>query len=353
MSGAPDEAELHKAGKLPNDPRAGTKPVAMQVPRVHTVRELLTGSAVRSMSKEQHTTCMTGHHRLDDITGGIRRGFTWLFGADTSFGKSSWLISVADENIKVGKRVLICSSEDVADVYADRLLARRANISAKNLRDRTLLPYEVSRVTETVNKAEDVPVYIDARRWAVEDLAPHLRTIIKEEKIDIVAFDYVQEFQSKKRWQDERVKYREIASQLRHIAKDANISAILFSQLTMGADTKIPNRSNIRECKDIANASEVIVIGFEPDKEIPTATGPAIEAGTKCLFVDKCKNGPRGIKFPMFWNDISASFSAVRSNEHYFELKNELNSDRERLTEEMRLAREREEARKRRASAAE
>jgi replicative DNA helicase len=345
MGAAPDEAELAKANRLPTDPRVGTKPVAVEVPRVHTVRELLQGAAVRSMSLEKHTTCTTGHHRLDDITGGIRRGFTWLFGADTSFGKSSWLISVADENIKVGKKVLICSSEDVADVYADRLLARRAQISAKNLRDRSLLQSEVHRVKEVVEKAEPVPVYIDARRWPVENLAPHLRTIIKEEGIDIVAFDYVQEFQSKRRWQDERVKYREIASQLRHIAKDANISAILFSQLTLGQDTKIPNRSNIRECKDIANASEVIVIGFEPDKEIPVVKGPAIEAGTKCLFVDKCKNGPRGIKFPMFWNDVSASFSAVRSDEHYHDLKNELNDQRERLQQEQREVREARQAR--------
>lgn len=338
MSAAPDEAEMQKAGTLPANARVGTKPVSLAVPRVHTVKELLTGAAVRSLSREEATTCTTGHHRLDDITGGIRRGFTWLFGADTSFGKSSWLISVADENIKVGKRVLICSSEDMPDVYADRLLARRAQISAKALRDRKLLKSEVSRMTATVNAAENVPVYIDARRWPVEDLVPHLRTIIKEEKIDIVAFDYIQEFQSKKRWQDERVKYREIASQLRHVAKDSNISAILFSQLTLGQDTKIPNRSNIRECKDIANASEVIVIGFEPDKEIPVSKGPAIEAGTKCLFVDKCKNGPRGIKFPMFWNDMSASFSRVDSDEHFHELKHQLERDREERRREVEEA---------------
>ena len=220
-------------------------------------------------------------------------------------------------------------------MYADRLLTRRAGISATRLRDRKLLKSEVSRVTDAVNKAEAVPVYLDARRWPVENLTPHLRAIIKEEKIDIVAFDYVQEFQSKRRWQDERVKYREIASQLRHVAKDANIAAILFSQLTLSQDTKIPNRSNIRECKDIANASEVIVIGFEPDKEIPTSRGPAIEAGTKCLMIDKCKNGPRGAKIPMLWNDISASFSAVESDEHFHWAKGEMEKTRQQMNDEL------------------
>jgi replicative DNA helicase len=310
-NGAPDEADQHKAGKLDPNPKAGTKPVALDVPRVYSVRELLQSSLTRATNKAEIESCSTGHFRLDAITGGIRRGFTWLFGADTSFGKSSWLVSVADVNLRKGKRVLIVSSEDLPDLYADRLMARRAEVSAAHLRDKKLDDEEEKKCKDVAAKGEPVPVYIDARRWPVEDLQPHLNRIIKEEKIDVVAFDYIQEFRSKRRHQDERVKYREIASVLRHTAKDARIAAILFSQLTMSADTKIPNRHNIRECRDIANASEVIIIGFEPDADIKPKKGDPIEAGTKCVLVDKCKNGPRGMKIPLDWNTTSASFNTV------------------------------------------
>ena len=143
MSGsAPDEADQHKAGKLPSDPKQGTKPAAQLVPRVHTVRDLLTGARKRVSEMSKEDICTTGHYKLDKITGGIRKGFCWLFGADTSFGKSSWLISVADENILDDKRVMIVSSEDTEEIYGDRLMIRRAQVDAMRFRDRKLDPAE-------------------------------------------------------------------------------------------------------------------------------------------------------------------------------------------------------------------
>jgi replicative DNA helicase len=100
MSGHPDEADRLQDGTASIDPAAGTKVVADQVPAVHTVRALMEGAVVRASSKEEIDFLTTGHWRLDDITGGFRRSFTWLVGADTSWGKSSFLISVCDENIR-------------------------------------------------------------------------------------------------------------------------------------------------------------------------------------------------------------------------------------------------------------
>lgn len=315
MSNVPDEADMHRAGKLSADPKEGTKTVAAQVPRVLTLSDLMSGSRKRLFSKETTDICTTGHHRLDEITGGIRAGFTWLIGADTSFGKTSWLISVTDVNIELGKRVLIVSSEDPEELYGDRLMVRRSGVNAMRYRDKCLTREEADLVIRAEQLAKPVPVYIDARRWPVEDLMPHLKTIIKEQEIDVVAFDYVQEFKSKRRWQDERVKFREIASMLRHVAKDAKIAALLFSQLTMTEATTIPTRANIRECRDIANASEVILIGFETKKQLDVPGKQPIPADTKCFLIDKCKNGPRGAKIPMDWDKDVATFRQVKAPE--------------------------------------
>jgi len=304
---------MQRDGTLPEDPRSGTRIVAAKVPRVLTVRQLLTSSRERAFMKRRASDVLTtGHYKLDDFTGGIRKGFSWLFGADTSFGKSTWLVSVADENIKRGKKVLIVSSEDPEEIYGDRLMVRRARVDAKRHRDQRLEPEEMQRVLDVEQAAEPSPVYVDAARWNVEELAPHLETIIREQAIDLVAFDYIQEFKSGKRWQDERVKFREIASVLRHLGKKAKVASILFSQLTLDQDTKIPTRRNIRECRDIANASEVILIGFEPDADILDKEKKVlVDAGTKCVLVDKVKNGPRGAKVPLLWSPDHACFDNV------------------------------------------
>ena len=309
MSEAPDQADLARAGKPLPDAKTNVRPIALNVPRVLTVLDILTASVMR-LDQPRGVNCTTGNYELDRITGGFRPGFTWLFGAATSFGKSSWLVAFADDNIKRGKKVLIVSSEDTEEVYGDRLMVRRAKVDAMRYRDAKLHDFEREAVDRVLSEAEEVPVFVDARRYPVEDLVGHLKNVIREHKVDLVAFDYVQEFRSKRRFQDERVKFREIASMLRHVTKDAKIAGVIFSQLTTTEHTKIPTRDNIRESRDMAHGAEVIVLGFEPSATIPGPEGkpPIAIEGEKCFFIDKVKNGPRNriIKAP--WNDEGAYF---------------------------------------------
>ncbi len=307
-----DQADRLKAGTLMSDPRAETRSIAPPVPRILTVREILEASVVNAMSSDPTGSCTTGNYQLDAITGGLRPGFSWLVGADTSWGKSSFVVMIADENLHRNRRVLIVSSEDTEEVYGDRLMVRRSRVNALRYRDRKLTRDEMTRVTEQAAKAEPIPVYIDARRWAIEDLAPHVRNVIREERIDVVVFDYIQEFRAKAKHQDERVKFREIASVCRHIGKDAKVASILCSQLTIEDENKMPTRRNIRECRDIANASEVILIGYEPAHDILDGDKKVVaEAGSKVVYVDKVKNGPRKGKIVMPWDDHSACFDAA------------------------------------------
>jgi replicative DNA helicase len=309
MSKAEDQADLHAAGKPLPDSKKNVRAVSLAVPRILTVRELLDASVVK-LKEPRGSGCKTGHKDLDNITGGFLPGFTWLFGATTSWGKSSFLIGVVDDCIHDGKRVMIVSSEDTEEVYGDRLMVRRARVDAMRYRDKKLLDEEIAGVEDAARRAEDVPVFIDARRYPVEDLVGHLATAIREHKIDLVAFDYVQEFRSKRRFQDERVKFREIASLLRHVTKDAKISGIIFSQLTTTENTKIPTRDNIRECRDMAHGAEVILLGFEPTQTLSLGENKSVPPGTKCIYVDKVKNGPRNRLLAMTWNESLACFES-------------------------------------------
>lgn len=329
MSAAPDQADRFKAGTLPSDPSAETKLVAPPVPRILTVQEMLDASIVNAMRRDARGNCTSGNYRLDNITGGLRPGFSWLIGADTSWGKSSFVILVADENIKRKKRVLIVSSEDTEEIYGDRLVVRRARVDALRYRDRKLSAAEWKMVTEVQARGEQVPAFCDARQWPVEDLIPHLRNVIREECIDVIVFDYIQEFRTKKTFREERLKYKHIASSLRHLGKDEKIASILCSQLTLSDDTKMPTHLNIRECKDIANASEVILIGYEPGADIeipereatdaqPFRPAESIRAGSKVIYVDKVKNGPRKRKIAMKWDDVSACFETEKDPEQEY-----------------------------------
>jgi replicative DNA helicase len=320
---AEDESDRNQAGTLDADPKSNTAEVAADVPRVRTVRDVLAASGNRALSRDKADTYTTGHYKLDQITGGFQPSFAWLFGADTSWGKSSFLISLCDENIRLGRKCLIVSSEDSEEIYGDRLMARRTRVDALAYRDRRLTLDDSRKVTAEMAKGEQKPFYISAfgdesakgrarDGWPLEELLPHLGKLVREQQIGWIGFDYIQEFSTKKRFQDERLKYKWLAGMMRRFIRVLKIRGCIFSQLTVTSETKIPTRANIRECRDIANGSDVILLGFEPDVDVKTKDGAvAVPAGQKCVSVDKVKNGPRGAKIPMQWDSHSACFDRV------------------------------------------
>lgn len=312
-----DQNDLHKAGLLPDDPTADTVVASDDVPRVRTAQALLAGALERAMQPwDTRHVSTTGHYRLDDLTGGMRPGFCWLLGAATSWGKSSFATMLADDNLKQGRTVLIVSSEDAESVYADRLAQRRARVSANNLRHRRLSTEEHAALTSEVGRAERRPVYIDARGRSVEWLMPRLKQCIAEHKIDIVIFDYIGTFASKERQQDRRNSLLYIGRVLTDIVKQANVGGLILSQLTEVAADDRPSHANIRDCRDLAHAAEVVLIGWTPEEDVVSREGKKLaRAGSRCIVVDKNKTGPRGALIELPWDERSACFESVTDPE--------------------------------------
>jgi replicative DNA helicase len=323
-------------GTLPADPKIRALPVNpaakakddAEPMHVYSVQELLNESHERARQpRATKGVCVTGHYLLDEYTAGMRPGFTWVLAADTSVGKSSKVIAMADESIKIGRRPLIVSAEDAPSIYADRLMARRARVSADRLRKRRCHPEELARMAETAQKAEPVPVYVDAGNRPIERLEKELRHIIRAEAIDVVFFDYLQEFQSQRKHQDERLKFKHIAKVMRYLIKSENKTGVIVSQLTMTNDTKIPNKHNIRDCRDVGNGAEVIVILFKPDADVqgpspgrdeqnrPLAPEVLFRQGVRYALLDKNKDGPAGKRVQLEWNEESACFDTVKDPE--------------------------------------
>lgn len=314
-----DSNELHMADSLPSDPKSGAVPInaaakrkADEEPRVLTVKQLLGDSVIRTMSTKSRESCTSLHWRLDEMTGGIRPGHVWVFGAETNWGKSSYLVAVADENIQRKRTVLIVSSEDSESIYADRLMARRSRVSASRLRDGKLTPEELSKVNVVASNAENLPVFLDARGKNIESICKQVDVLIKKHAVDLVAFDYLQEFRTSQRYENnERVKFRDIASQMRGVVKDNNIAGMILSQITVQDGKKYPDKHSIRESRDVSNAAEVVALGFTPSEDIPGKDGSHINAGSRCIKIDKAKDGWKGAVM-MGWNTESACFEVER-----------------------------------------
>ncbi len=319
---------MQEPSGLPGDPTAGTRIVSADVPRVLTIQDLLLESRRGATEKRSRSLITTGIGKLDSITGGLQEGFVWIFGASTGWGKSSLAVMLADENLKAKtpKRTMIVSVEDSERIYGDRLMCRRARISADRLRKRRLQRHEVDLITEVASRGEDMPVFLDARGKGVEWTAQHTKRIVAEQQIDLVIFDYLQAFDNEKPQQDRRNQINYIARTLTDIVKNARggtgIAGIIMSQITETPTKLIPDKYSIRESKDVAHAGEVVVLGFTPIQDILPAGSenlkrddpkpdPIAKKGLRHMYVDKVKNGPRGAIIPLDWDEESACFNCI------------------------------------------
>jgi replicative DNA helicase len=317
-----DDNDMLRDGDLPGDPTEDAKVVAAEAPRVLTVRDLLRGSRIEADRKNVKSAVTTGNYRLDAITGGMIPGFVWVMGADTSWGKSSFLVMLVDENLKRKKRVMIVSSEDSEKLYGDRLMLRRTRNSANRLRGKKITAEERDKMLTAEQSAEDSPVFLDARGRGVEWVARHVKAIIREQEIDMVAYDYLQAFDNEKPQQDRRNQITYIARTLTDITKSLDRTGIIFSQITVEKGKPIPDKHSIRESRDVSNAAEVVLLGFIPEKDVMAASREAgrppekvVGVGERALLVDKCKNGPKGAMLRMPWDDESACFDTLEDPE--------------------------------------
>jgi replicative DNA helicase len=333
VSKTADENDKLMKGALPSNPEEGTRPVGKVVPmnkaaaeearrkaeeaRILTVRQVVEASVTRARSKAPREFCTTGHVVLDDATGGIMPGHGWVFAAETNWGKSSWLVSVADENLLLGKKVLIVSNEDDEQIYGDRLVARRSGVMASHIRSGDLSDFEEEKLEQVLRNAENVPVYLDARGKTAEWTAKQVEKLLDDTKlgIDLVAYDYLQEFPAQRQQENHRLTVKYVAKLLRTVVKVRKKASIIFSQITVDEKNKgsAPNRNMIRDCRDVANAAEVILIGYTPERAVQTKKGATlVTADCRAVWVDKVKQGRKKFAVAMDWDDDTASFRAVR-----------------------------------------
>lgn len=281
-------------------------------PKLYTLKQILNESAEKALGDKPPRGITTGHYLIDRITGGMRPDDVWLIGADTSVGKSCMCVALADENLLAGKRVLIVTSEDGKERYAGRLMCRRAKCDANRYRDHKLEPDERARVQAVADAALPIPVYLDCRGVPVEETAAQIFYVVKNHGIDLVLCDYLQAWRSERHFQDKTREVDVVGRTLVDTLKRSNVSAAVFTQLTIESRFVKPNVHHIRDCKDPGQWSETAMFLYELDSQLLDKDDNQIAvAGCICAHLDKVKDGERGKVVPLDFHAKTVSFRRV------------------------------------------
>jgi replicative DNA helicase len=292
-------AKLHE---LQSDLRGATEAsvTAVGVP-VLTAPDLMDLAMKHLQSEGEISYCTTGWAAIDKATGGLRQRKVWIFGAETHWGKTAWLVMVLDENIQREKRVLVVTVEDDAELWAWRIACRRSKVNFTRFRDRRLHDTEWSAITDhqqQIRKSKNLWLLDASAGIPVEVLAGQIHALCLAYSIDLVVFDYAQAAISERDMS--RVDMvRHIGRTVTGAIKGSGAAGVITSQLTTEVGKRM-TKLNIRDCRDLANAAEGIILG-----EWVKSSTDGIYREVK---VEKGKLGGTGSKAEAEWNPESASF---------------------------------------------
>jgi replicative DNA helicase len=293
-----------------DQPDVPLPPTAVEHYQVPTVRTSLgrVFEAASSAKASRGVSC--GIEAIDILIGGFRYERVTVLGASTSWGKSSFAVMGLDVGLRQDCSVLVVSGEDPESMYAQRLMARRANVNAMRLRDGMCRPDELSRMAGAAENGEDLPWFLNGIGKPVEWCARAIKHVVENERHDLVIVDYVQAFSCLKKTQDRRNEVTYIFRTFVDVIKASGAAGLILSQLRRLEDNEIPNIHDLKESGDVENGAEHVLLGYHVK---PKAVNGVEQEKKRYLLLGKNKDGPtvsEPIEMP--FDIMTASFREQR-----------------------------------------
>jgi replicative DNA helicase len=202
----------------------------------------------------------TSISKLDDMTGGIRKGELWTIGALPGRGKTAIGAEFLLANALIGVPSLAFSMEMSDIELGKRLLAANSKFSAGKIRNPRYI--ETERGTEMIaeiSKFDDsVCLWVqDSAEMKIDQILASARLCIRRHGVELIVVDYLQIVQASGRETRDRV--AAVSNALRQLAKSENVAVVQLSQLARPKDINDrPTMIQLKESGDVEAHSHVI-----------------------------------------------------------------------------------------------
>lgn len=234
----------------------------------------------------------TGFFELDTLTSGFEPGNLILIGARPGMGKSSFMLSIALNMARKGKRVVVFSLEMSKKQILHRIFSISSGVPLKNIRMGMITKEDFSKIVEAGLELRRLP--------AVFDFSPvrttlEIRSIAQLKQADIIFIDYLQLITPPKQYSSRQEEVAAISRSLKLIAKDLNIPVVALVQLSRQTEhrsDKRPTLADIRESGQIEQDADIVMFLYRPEyyKKNPSPE----EAGLVEVIVAKNRQGACG-----------------------------------------------------------
>jgi len=265
------------------------------------LRDLLDASLDRLESLYERGDAITGTPSgftdLDEITAGLQPNALIVVGARPAMGKTSFALgAAANAALRSHRPVLFFSLEMGHLELTQRILGSEGRIDAKRLRNGQLQEQDWSKITRTMSKLGDAPLWIDdnPNLTIMEIRAKARRLKSRVGDLGLIVVDYLQLMSGRANAESRQVEISEISRGLKILARELECPVMALSQLSRGLEQRADKRpmlADLRESGAIEQDADVVMFVYRD--EVYNSDSP--DKGTAEIIIAKHRSGPTGM----------------------------------------------------------
>lgn len=235
----------------------------------------------------------TGFRRIDE-KGGLQASDFIVVGGESSNGKTSFALSVVANAAAAGASVAFYSMEMTAAQLTARLIAMRSGVPSNVILYGRPNEIELASVDKAIGELANRAVFFDERSTSnIDTIINSIRMMKRRKGISGAVVDYLQILSVNSRMFNKEQQMGEASRRLKNLAKELGIWIVALSQLNRDKDNPEPNINRMRDSGQIAEAADVVILVYRPErygKRYPGEFSSVKTEGTALIKVAKGRN---------------------------------------------------------------
>lgn len=264
-----------------------------------------------SSNSRDVTGVPTGIAELDRRTRGLQPSDLIYVGARPSVGKTSLALQIA---LEASKHVMVgfVSVEMSRASVGFRAVSMESRIDALRIMTGKITGYEVTRVTEALNRLSERRLAIDdASGQTAAGVRAKVRRLASRYGCGLVIVDYMQLLHTGQKSENRNQELSQMSASLKDLAKELNAPVMVLSQLSRESEKNAGRRPaiwNLRDSGSLEADADLVLLLHRPGQH---EDGQQYREGEEAeLIIAKQRNGPTGV-IPLVWQGSTMRFVDV------------------------------------------
>lgn len=292
---------------------------------VYGIKELVARevkSLIDIMNNQVEVGIPTGFGKIDEYTGGLKKGEMFVLAARPSIGKTTLGLNVI-RNVALSAKpraVAFFSLEMTEQQIARRLLCTEARVSESSFWNHSFLDSDLSKLTAAALKIENAKIWIDPTGGlSIAELRAKARRLVSQHHVELIVIDYLQLMTADERVDNRQQEVAKISGGIKKLAKDLDIPILVLAQLNREIDKNAspnarPKLAHLRESGAIEQDADIVTFLHRNRDDAKNDAVTSVDAE---WIVEKNRNGRTGVVKLFFYPARMEFMQAAPASEEF------------------------------------